>query len=70
MQSVLIFATGAAVGAVCVRLLMERSSCCRRVSEAVRDRATDAAGSWLGPVGDALGLWDVAPGLLDTLGVS
>lgn len=64
------FVVGVALGGVVVRMLMERSTCCRRVSGAVRDRATGALGSWIGPLGDAVGLWDVSPGLLDAAGVS
>lgn len=65
-QAALLLA-GAVLGGVLVRVLAEPSSCCARVSAAVRDRATAALGGWIGPVGDALGLWHIAPGLLDLL---
>ena len=45
------------------------SSCCKRVAAGTRDRVTGAVGEWAGPVGDALGVWDRAPTLLDAIGV-
>lgn len=69
MGKFLPFVLGALVGGVAVRVLSERSSCCKRVAAAARDKATGALGEWAGYVGDGLGIWDTVPGALDFAGV-
>lgn len=72
MSGVLWFAGGVAFAMVV--LAPDEQSCCRRVSANVRGKAVSAVGGGffgdlVGGIGDATGLWNAAPGLLDRLGV-
>lgn len=74
MRDIVIAGLAFAGGYVVAKALAagREESCCRRVAAAVREEVTDAAGpagGFVGAVGDALGLWDHAPGLLDLFGV-
>ncbi len=69
MNAALALVAGVALGFVAAKLLIEPSSCCRRVAGAVRERVDTELGSEAAAVGDLLGAWDFAPGLLDFFGV-
>lgn len=68
-QGAAVFLGGLAVGfLVCMQLRENKSSCCRRVGEAVRDEVVSAAGplgGLAGAVYDALNLGAIAPAVLD-----
>lgn len=61
---------GVGVGFVLASLLSNPSSCCKRVASGVRDRVQSELGGTAVAIGDALGLWQFTPGLLDVFGVS
>lgn len=69
MKPILLFGLGVAVGLVASKYLMSPGTCCDRVAAGVRDRVEEKLGSGAAAVGDALGIWDHTPGLLDLFGV-
>ena len=69
-RDVVLILVGLAVGATAVRLLTTSSDCCQAVGGAVRDRATDALGGWVGDVGDFAGVWDPLGGFVAALGLA
>jgi len=61
------FALGLVVG---FRLLRpDEKGCCRRVAAAVKDKVRDKLGDTAAEIGELFGVYNAAPGLLDTLGV-
>lgn len=69
MKDATLVLAGVALGFVVARLLLQPSSCNAYVANAVRTKVGTALGSGAQEVGDALGLWPFASGVVTTLGV-
>lgn len=70
MKSTLLVIAGLGVGfLIGSRFRGNETSCCKRLSKAIRDKASDNLAPWAVSAGDLVGAWDMAPGLLDALGV-
>jgi len=65
------FAIGlaAGIGVVVVLNAGSEGSCCKRVSDGVREKVRDKLGGTAQSIGDTLGLWSASPTLLDLFGV-
>lgn len=63
------FLAGLAIGLAAASLLLEPSDCCHRVAMGVREVVGEKLGHTAQAIGDAIGFWDYAPGILTALGV-
>jgi len=70
MNTTLIFVLGVGAGCLLAAVLIKPGECCGIVSQGVRDKATGMFGESVGAFGDKIGLWQVAPNLLNLFGVS
>lgn len=70
MNKAIYLIAGVGVGFVVASLLSNPSSCCKRVAAGVRDEVQEKLGGTAVAIGDALGIWQFTPGLLDVFGVS
>lgn len=70
MNKALYVIGGIGAGFLLASLLANPSSCCKRVASGVRDRVQSELGGTAVAIGDALGIWQFTPGLLDVFGVS
>lgn len=61
---------GAAAGFLLARALINPSDCCTTVQNLVRTKIANTYGSGAADLADALGLTDLAPGLLSVTGYS
>jgi hypothetical protein len=69
MKTFGLVALGVAIGLVASKYLMNPGTCCDRVAAGVRDRVEEKLGGTAAAIGDALGVWEHTPGLLDMFGV-
>lgn len=69
MNATLALVAGVAIGLVAAKFLIDSPSCCQRVALGVRDKVGEELGAGAQAVGDAVGFWGYAPGLLDLFGV-
>ena len=69
MNESVLFIAGVAVGLLAARFLIAPDDCCVRVAAGVRERVGTELGSTAQAIGDVLGVWPYAPGVLKTLGV-
>lgn len=58
---------GVLIGA---RFRGHETACCARIADAARDKVGKKLGTEAQAVGDALNVWGLIPGVMDTFGVS